>query len=110
MREKWTDERLDDLNHKVDGLRIEMNSRFDSVDLKLGQMQQAIFQTQRTIIQVGGGIVGTLVPLSSWSSLLSSEGRTTADVRELEQGEGERHRDGRRQRVGREEEQVEPEG
>jgi len=43
MRDKWTDERLDDLNAKVDrgfedlkaemrALRAEMNARFDAID------------------------------------------------------------------------------
>jgi hypothetical protein len=32
MREKWTDERLDDLNGKVDDLGRRMDLRFDSVD------------------------------------------------------------------------------
>ena len=32
MREKWTDERLDDLNGKVDDLGRRMDLRFDTVD------------------------------------------------------------------------------
>lgn len=32
MREKWTDERLDDLNRKVDDLARTMNQRFDSTE------------------------------------------------------------------------------
>ena len=32
MREKWTDERLDDLNHKVDVGFDRVDKRFDSVD------------------------------------------------------------------------------
>jgi hypothetical protein len=58
MREKWTDERLDDMNarmaegfHRVDTdlreLRADMNNRFESL--------------QRLIIQVGGGMFGTMV-------------------------------------------------
>jgi hypothetical protein len=58
MREKWTDERLDDMNarmaegfQRVDTdlreLRADMNSRFESL--------------QRLIIQVGGGMFGTMV-------------------------------------------------
>lgn len=58
MREKWTDERLDDLNARVsDGfnriddefrdLRAEMNNRFEA--------------TQRLIVQVGGGMFVTMV-------------------------------------------------
>lgn len=51
MREVWTDERLDDLNGKVDRgfrrteadireLRGEMNDRFDKVDERLYAMQR----------------------------------------------------------------------
>ena len=32
VREKWTDERLDDLNGKVDDLGRRMDLRFDAVD------------------------------------------------------------------------------
>lgn len=58
MREKWSDERLDDLNarvaegfQRVDAdlreLRTDMNSCFEAI--------------QRLIIQVGGGMFGTMV-------------------------------------------------
>ena len=61
MRERWTDERLDDLNKKVDDgfarmdatfgeLRSEMNTRFDSMQrLQLqtsGALLAAIIATQ----------------------------------------------------------------
>jgi hypothetical protein len=58
MREKWTDERLDDLNvrvtegfQRVDAdlreMRSDMNTRFEAM--------------QRLIIQVGGGLFGTML-------------------------------------------------
>lgn len=58
MREKWTDERLDDMNVRmaegfqhVDAdlreLRSDMNNRFEAM--------------QRLIIQVGGGLFGTMI-------------------------------------------------
>ena len=58
MREKWIDERLDDLNARVSegfrrvdeeirDLRTEMSSRFEA--------------TQRLIIQVGGGMFITML-------------------------------------------------
>ncbi len=58
MREAWTDDRLDDLNGKVDDgfrrvetdireLRGEMNTRFDSM--------------QRTLIVFCGGIIVALI-------------------------------------------------
>jgi hypothetical protein len=58
MREKWTDERLDDMSarmaegfQRVDAdlreLRSDMNNRFEAM--------------QRLIIQVGGGLFGTMI-------------------------------------------------
>ena len=58
VRDKWTDERLDDLNERmtegfrrVDAdlreLRSDMNNRFESM--------------QRLIIQVAGGLFGTMI-------------------------------------------------
>jgi hypothetical protein len=52
-REKWTDERLDDLNAKVDRgfadtkvefreLRSEMNARFDKVDARFETMNRTL--------------------------------------------------------------------
>jgi hypothetical protein len=42
MREKWTDERLDDLNGKVDDLGRRMDLRFDSVDRRFEGIDQRI--------------------------------------------------------------------
>jgi hypothetical protein len=54
MREKWTDERLDDLNHRVtDGFR--------RVDTDLRELRGDMKATQRLIIQVGAGLFGTMV-------------------------------------------------
>jgi hypothetical protein len=51
VREKWTDERLDDLNGRVDELlrRIddgfsEMRASFNRIDARLDRMQQLIVQ------------------------------------------------------------------
>lgn len=60
MRKSWTDERLDDLNHRVDegfrrvdmdirGLQAEMNSRFDAL--------------QRTMIQTSAVMIAALIGL-----------------------------------------------
>jgi hypothetical protein len=67
MRSTWTDERLDDLNAKVDAgfervdgefaaLRTEMNARFDAVDRTLASLN-------RTLIQCGFGLTGSVVCL-----------------------------------------------
>lgn len=58
MKESWTDERLNDMNRRMEagfkrvdedirGLRVEINTRFDAL--------------QRTLLQIGGGLIGTLV-------------------------------------------------
>jgi len=60
MRKTWTDDRLDDMNRRMEsgfrrvdddirGLRAEMNARFDAL--------------QRTLLQLGGGVVVALVGL-----------------------------------------------
>lgn len=50
MRSTWTDSRLDDLNGRVGEIREDVRDlRGDIGDLK------------RTIIQVGGGVVGVLI-------------------------------------------------
>jgi hypothetical protein len=57
MRSTWTDSRLDDLNGRVGGIAFEMRElRKDVRELRgeFGAMQ-------RTILQVGGGLIGTLL-------------------------------------------------
>ena len=50
MRSTWTDSRLDDLNHRVGEVRDEVR------DLR-GEMGAL----KRTMIQIGGGLIGTLL-------------------------------------------------
>jgi hypothetical protein len=57
MRSTWTDSRLDDLNRHVGEIREDVR------DVR-GEMQAVrgeIGALKRTIIQVGGGLVGTLL-------------------------------------------------
>ncbi len=67
VRDKWTDERLDDLNRKVDwlghrmddgfrDLRTEMNARLERIDTRLDAMQ-------RTMIQFAGVMIAALIAL-----------------------------------------------
>lgn len=60
MRESWTDERLDDMkqdmkagfarvDRDIKDLRTEMNQRFDALN--------------RTLLQIGGGVVAALIAL-----------------------------------------------
>jgi hypothetical protein len=68
-RATWTDERLDDLSRRVDDgfnrvdqdlrqLHTEMNARFDAVEARLGARIDGL---QRSMLQVGGGIVAAVL-------------------------------------------------
>lgn len=61
VRDKWTDERLDDMN-------VRMGEGFDRLDKdirevrsELAGMNERFEATHRLIIQVGGGLFGTMV-------------------------------------------------
>jgi hypothetical protein len=93
VRESWTDERLDDLNDRVSELGGRMDSRFDRVDARFDSMDakfdakfdaidgkfdakfdamDAKFDAmQRLMIQVGGGIIATL--LASFAGLIATQ-------------------------------------
>ncbi len=69
VRESWSDERLDDLNRRVENgfnrvdadlreLRSEMNSRFDAMQNRFDARFDAL---QRTLLQLGGVLVATLI-------------------------------------------------
>jgi hypothetical protein len=64
-RATWTDERLDDLNCRVEdgfnrvdtelrSLRSEMNARFESTDARFDALH-------RTMIRIGGGMIATFI-------------------------------------------------
>lgn len=54
MREKWTDERLDDMNAR-------MAEGFHRVDADLREIRSDMKVMQRLIVQVGGGLFGTML-------------------------------------------------
>jgi hypothetical protein len=54
MRESWTDARLDDFAANVD-------KRFDAVDKRLDAVETELRALNRTLLQVGGGLIATLV-------------------------------------------------
>lgn len=75
-RESWTDERLDDLNHRVDSgfgevrqefqaLRLEMRTEFVAVRSEISSESQAlrseIAANQRMLVQMMAGIWATSV-------------------------------------------------
>ena len=56
MRKSWTDERLDDLNGRV-------SDGFNRVDAELRAVNARIDGLQRTMLQVGGGVIVALIGL-----------------------------------------------
>jgi hypothetical protein len=57
MRSTWTDSRLDDLNGRVGGIANEMKALRKDVRELRGEFGAL----QRTMLQLGGGLIGTLV-------------------------------------------------
>jgi len=49
-RETWTDERLDDLNKKVDDVRAEMRAGFARVDADLRELSARIDAMNRNLV------------------------------------------------------------
>jgi chromosome segregation ATPase len=91
MRQSWSDDRLDDLNHRVDAgfarvdaqfdrMEKRMQSGFDRADARLEataaelrqEMQMGFHQVnarfdamQQTMIRIGAGLIGVLVASSA---------------------------------------------
>jgi hypothetical protein len=65
VRDKWTDERLDDLNERVgkgfDRLDNDIREVRSEVAGVRGEMNRRFEATHRLIIQVGAGLFGTMV-------------------------------------------------
>jgi hypothetical protein len=57
VREAWTDERWDDLNHRVDEGFREMREEFRAVRSELGGQIGAL---QRGVNQLAFGLIGTM--------------------------------------------------
>jgi hypothetical protein len=67
VREKWTDERLDDLKDEVTTLRIEMRDEFRGVRGEIASLREEMHagfaSLQRTMIQFGGLLIAALIGL-----------------------------------------------
>lgn len=57
MRSTWTDSRLDDLNGRVGEIREDVRD----VRREIGDVRSEIGDLKRTMIQIGGGLIGTLI-------------------------------------------------
>jgi hypothetical protein len=63
-RQSWSDDRLDDLNRRVENMASRMDAGFVRVDTDLRELNARFEALQRTLIQVAfalGGAVVTLV-------------------------------------------------
>ena len=56
-RATWTDERLDDLSHRVGELSSRTDAGFDRVDQSLRELRGDIGALQRLMIQLSAGTV-----------------------------------------------------
>lgn len=68
VRESWTDERLDDFAAHVDqrfdavDRRFDVvDQRFDTVDRRFDALARRFDALQRTLLQIGGGVVAALI-------------------------------------------------
>jgi hypothetical protein len=63
MRDRWTDERLDDLNEKVDRGFALMEKRFDRVDERFERVDEGFEALHRLMLQLGGVVIAALIGL-----------------------------------------------
>jgi hypothetical protein len=56
MRQSWTDDRLDDLARRMD-------DGFNRIDAAMRAMRNEIGALQRTMIQLGGGVIVAILGL-----------------------------------------------
>jgi hypothetical protein len=61
MRSTWTDSRLDDLNDRVEGVRVEVQNLRGETTAGFRHVRDDIASLKRTMMQIGGGLIGTLV-------------------------------------------------
>jgi flagellar capping protein FliD len=69
-REKWTDERLDDLNNKVDDGFAKVDHRFDRLETRMDaqftQMNDRFDRMQHTLVGAAAVIVAALIGSSAF--------------------------------------------
>ncbi len=61
MRSTWTDSRLDDFKSNVDRRFDELNGRVSDLSVEVREMRGEIGSLQRTLLQVGAGLAGTMM-------------------------------------------------
>jgi hypothetical protein len=63
MRESWTDARLDDFAAHTDRRFDAVDKRFDRVDAELRALNGRFDALNRTLLQIGGGVIVALIAL-----------------------------------------------
>ncbi|HEX5927805.1 MAG TPA: hypothetical protein VFY48_00240 [Solirubrobacterales bacterium] len=58
-REKWTDDRLDDLSGRVSHLELRMDARFDKLEARFDRLQNAL------IVTLGGLVTASLTLIAA---------------------------------------------
>jgi hypothetical protein len=61
MRSTWTDSRLDDLNGRVTEIRDDVRHLRGEMRGEFREVRGEISSLKRTIVQIGWGLVGTLL-------------------------------------------------
>ena len=61
MRENWTDERLDDLNDKVDRGFAKMEQRFEQMERRFERIDEKFEALYRLLVQCMLGLMAVLV-------------------------------------------------
>jgi hypothetical protein len=61
MRDAWTDERLDDLSRRMDRGFDRVDADLRAMNARLDDFQQTLGAIQRTMLQVGVGLIGALL-------------------------------------------------
>lgn len=61
MREAWTDERLDDLSRRMDRGFDRVDADLRALNGRFDAFQQTLVALQRTMLQVGVGLIGALL-------------------------------------------------
>ncbi len=61
VREAWTDERLDDLNHRVDGIDRRMENGFSEMRTEFRAVRSEMSAQNRMMLQLSGGMFATMI-------------------------------------------------
>ncbi|MGC1853306.1 MAG: hypothetical protein WA687_12790 [Solirubrobacterales bacterium] len=61
VRESWTDERLDYLNHRVDDGFKQVDERFGRLESRVERIDNRLDDLNKTIIQFGFGMIATML-------------------------------------------------